>query len=404
LDPLGKKGAWQVSIAYIDPQLNRVMQKLAEQKAYFEEKMPWPEQFKIRGDVKPPRVDVHMVVHQSGFLQAMTIAGINLPNHQGIRETLGSKNMILQNNLESSDQARSSAFEAEFYLPENRQLNAKWGAEPARLMTVLHEVIGHGSGKMRDGLTYSDLGTNYGALEENRADLCAIEHVDDPLILELKYVMLARKIDGAFLSLRTTASDGINQEHQQAHTMTLNWLRFGPQPLFKWEKENRLANISQANLDWLRERLANTKLPDNQGFGVALEKQNGKHYLVIKDRQLALQGSTILLGLLQMAKGTGDRPLTDALFANYVTSEQLLTEFFGPKSKNGPRRGGLRDELKKRAAGLRIANHRAFVSPTLVAVKNKRGSIERIELDYPQNVDDFLRQQLKYSQLAAAED
>ena len=100
---------------------------------------------------------------------------------------------------------------------------------------------------MRYNLSYAALGTYYNALEENRADLCAIYHATDPKLLEigvidsgisiadLQYYMLLSKItNGAFLALRTTASDQINQAHQQGHVMTLNWLRFGSLPLMTW--------------------------------------------------------------------------------------------------------------------------------------------------------------------------
>ena len=97
-DPLRVKGSWQISVAYVDPELNKLMQGLVNLKAYFEEKMPWPNDYKLPSDqMIPPKVDVHMLVHQGGRLAGTSTIGINLPNNAEIRQTLGSKNMLLQN-------------------------------------------------------------------------------------------------------------------------------------------------------------------------------------------------------------------------------------------------------------------------------------------------------------------
>jgi dipeptidyl-peptidase-3 len=431
LDPLGVKGAWQTSVAYIDPDMNKIMEGLAKKKAYFEEKMPWDDVYKIRGGkIAPPKVDVHMLIHQDGFLQGMSIAGINLPNNEEIRKTEGAKNMILQNNSEAYDRAKSVDYEQEFLTPEYLRLVDKWGSQPSRLLTALHEVIGHGSGKMRDGQTYSDLGTHYGALEENRADLSAIFNSADPEIYrmklvtlsepnksedagyvaqelrELQYAILLKKIYGAFLALRSTKSDSINQEHQQGHTMTLNWLRWGTKPLFDWGNTADATETSHQNLQWLKTRMAAQNLEPKKNFAVEIRagigKNADKHFVAIQDRNQAVAGANLLLGLLQMAKGSGDRSLVDALFNIYVNSEQALVEFFGQKGKDGKRRGGYRDELVKRATNLDIQNYSTYVGPTLIPVKDKSNKIVRVDLAYPKNLDDFLKQQVEYAKLSRA--
>jgi hypothetical protein len=94
--------------------------------------------------------------------------------------------------------------------------------------------------------------------------------------------------------------------------------------------------------------------------------------------------------------------LVDALFNIYVNSEQALVEFFGQKGKDGKRRGGYRDELVKRATNLDIQNYSTYVGPTLIPVKDKSNKIVRVDLAYPKNLDDFLKQQVEYAKLSRA--
>ena len=55
----------------------------------------------------------------------------------------------------------------------------------------MHEVIGHGSGRMAPGVTeppHQLLGEQYSAIEEARADLVALYFLPDPKLVELGIV------------------------------------------------------------------------------------------------------------------------------------------------------------------------------------------------------------------------
>ena len=67
--------------------------------------------------------------------------------------------------------------------PEEVALGKKYGDEADDLMTALHEVIGHGSGKLNPKLTHEPafyLKEYFSTLEEARADLMALWNVWDP--------------------------------------------------------------------------------------------------------------------------------------------------------------------------------------------------------------------------------
>ena len=72
--------------------------------------------------------------------------------------------------------------------PEEIALGKKYGDEAEDLMTALHEVIGHGSGKLNPKLTHEPsyyLKEYYSTLEEARADLMALWNAFDPKLQEL---------------------------------------------------------------------------------------------------------------------------------------------------------------------------------------------------------------------------
>ncbi len=67
----------------------------------------------------------------------------------------------------------------------------RWGAFASELTTEIHEVLGHGSGRMADHVTVTPqdlLKEQYSALEETRADLVALYFVADPYLSEIGLV------------------------------------------------------------------------------------------------------------------------------------------------------------------------------------------------------------------------
>jgi dipeptidyl-peptidase III len=72
--------------------------------------------------------------------------------------------------------------------PAEIERSAKYGTEAHSLMTALHEVIGHGSGKLSErvsGGAQPFLKEYFSTLEEARADLMALWNVWDPKLKEL---------------------------------------------------------------------------------------------------------------------------------------------------------------------------------------------------------------------------
>ena len=93
------------------------------------------------------------VIFEAGDSGPITPIGVNLPNDQRIREQYGSKSVTLSNVIEAYEQSTLDSFRHEFAWSEDELERAKqWSAFAGELTTEIHEVLGHGSGRMADGV------------------------------------------------------------------------------------------------------------------------------------------------------------------------------------------------------------------------------------------------------------
>ena len=144
--------------------------------------MPWADEYKKQG-VRGISANAIDVVVETGDSGPVTPVGINLPNDQTIRETHGSKSVSLSNANQAYDKSTLPEFRREFaWSAEEAERAEKWSSVASELTTNMHEVIGHGSGRIREHLNGNPQGVlkeQYSALEESRADLVALYFVPD---------------------------------------------------------------------------------------------------------------------------------------------------------------------------------------------------------------------------------
>ena len=94
------------------------------------------------------------VVVEAGDSGPITPIGVNLPNDQRVREVHGSKSVTLSNVTEAYENSTTDEYRHEFTWDDAEFARAKrWGATAGELATEIHEVLGHGSGRMAEGVT-----------------------------------------------------------------------------------------------------------------------------------------------------------------------------------------------------------------------------------------------------------
>jgi dipeptidyl-peptidase-3 len=351
-DARAAKGTSQSFVSITDQKLNGMMVKLANNAQYFEDQAPWPAQYKKQG-VKPPVAKAVETVVETGDFLVSTV-GDNLPNENEVHEKFGTKNFFFTGSARALAQATGNSPLEEFAAsPDEIAICKKYGQDASDLMTALHEVIGHGSGKLSPRLkggSEAYLKEYFSTLEEARADLMALWNIFDPRLREL----------------------GLVSSPDVGKAMYYSAVRVSLTQLHRIPKGDTIEEDHQRN----RQLIANY-LMDKTG---AIEKvqRNGKTYLLLKDFDKMHQGVGVLLAELMRIKAEGDYAAIKALVDRYGVH-------FDP---------ALRDQVVARYQKLDIPKYWCGVNADLVAKFDAGHRVTEVSLSYPR---DFVKQQLSYA-------
>jgi dipeptidyl-peptidase-3 len=356
LDPRGIKGAWEALVFYVNVEKTARIRKLAENAQWFEDHMPWDAKYR-KPSVHGIVANAIDVVVETGDSGPITPVGINLPNDQSIREKYGSKSVSLSNVAEAVSRATPASMRSEFaWSPEEAERAAKFADVADNLMTDMHEVIGHASGRVSDalkGTPQAALKEQFSALEEGRADLVGLFFIADPKLAELGIVPAADQETFARAGYESFARNGLVQ---------LRRIRQGTQI-----EDDHMRN-RQLIVRWL---MANTKAIEER-------TRDGKTYLVVVDPKAFRDGCGRLLAEVQRIKAEGDYAAAKKLFDAYGVH-------FDPK---------LRDEVVARVDRLNLPSYRGFVMPRLTPVHDSEGHFTDVKISYPM---DLTAQMLEHS-------
>jgi dipeptidyl-peptidase-3 len=352
-DARGVKGAIQGFVTVTDEKLNQLMTKIADNAQYFENRAPWKDEYKKQG-VKPPVAMAVESVAENGDFNITTV-GDNLPNENEIHEKFGTKNFFFTGSTRAFSRATGTTSLEEFAAsPEEIRIVKKYGEEADNLLTALHEVVGHGSGKLSPRLTHEPqfyLKEYYSTLEEARADLMALWNVRDPRLRELGLVSSSADVEKAM--------------YYGAARVMLTQLRSIPEG-------------TQIEEDHQRDRqLIANYIMDKTG-AIQIVERNGKHYVVVSDFDKMREGVRLLLAELMRIKAEGDYEAIKSLIDKYAVH-------FDPK---------LRDEVVARYKRLNLPTYWAGINPELTPTFGADGKPSSVSISYPR---DFMRQRLTNS-------
>ncbi|MCB9275600.1 MAG: dihydrofolate reductase [Lewinellaceae bacterium] len=356
-DPLGLKANYESIVEITDFEASERMAVVSQNAQYFEDNSPIMDEHKKK-DVVGITYKVVAVAGESGDASPSTPIGVNLPNADWIRALYGSKSVSLGNIIEAYDKADGPGLLTEFANDEEEIARAKeYGNVAAKMHTALHEVIGHASGRLEEGVDPSVALVNYASpLEEARADLVALYYIMDPKMVELGLLpsLDAAKAEydsymknGIMLQLRRIEpGKNIQQAHMRNRSMVSHWVL-----------EKGLADGS-----------------------VVMEKRDGKTYIDIKDYDKLRMHFGELLREVQRIKSQGDFEAGMNLIENYGV-------------KVDP---AIHAEVLKRAEALNIPPYGGFINPRLVPAMDENGDITDIKIEYPA---DFTEQMLEYGRM-----
>ncbi|MFT4523619.1 MAG: dipeptidyl-peptidase-3 [Bacteroidia bacterium] len=329
-DAIGYKGAFEGVIEITDFEASEQMQIMGQNAQWFEDNSPIMAEHKKKNVVGVSYRVVNAAM-EAGDAAPSTPIGVNLPNSNWIRSTHGSKSVSLGNIVQAYSDAGGSNSIQEFYLSKEVQERVKkHGKLSGKLHTAMHEVIGHASGTINEGIgTPKETLKNYSnTLEEARADLVALYYVYDQKLIDLglmetldvgraeydSYIM-----NGMMLQLRRLeAGDNVEEDHMRNRQLVAQWC-------YEKGKDKKV-----------------------------IEKviKNGKTYFVVNDYAALRVLFGELLREIQRLKSEGD----------FEAAEKMV-ETYGVKADQA-----LMAEVKKRYEQFNLAPYSGFVQPTLTPV------------------------------------
>ena len=355
-DPLGYTGSYETIVQIKDFDASERMKVLMDNAQWFEDHMPFMDAHKKK-EVVGITYNVVNVAGEAGDASPSTPIGVNLPNSNWIRVVHGSKSVSLGNIVSAYDKASGGGLLSEFAHDDVEVARSEsHGALAGKLHTAMHEVIGHASGKLEDGVgePKQTIKEYSSTLEEGRADLVALYFMLDEKMVEL----------GLMKTLETGKSE-YDSYIRNGMMLQLRRLEQG-------------ADIEEAHMrnrawisHWCFERA-------QESGAIAKVVRDGKTFLDIKDYE-ALRGLFgELLREVQRIKSQGDYEAAKALVEGYgVKVDQAIHE-----------------EVLTRSEALGIAPYGGFINPEMQAMYVEDGMIGDVKLVYP---DDFATQMLNYS-------
>ena len=355
-DARGAKASSQTFVSITDKPVTETMVRLGQNANYFEEKAPWDAKYK-KQTFQPPVVKAVETLIEAGDF-SVSVIGDNLPNENEIHERYGTKNFLFTSSARALNNATGDVIAKEFSASQEiADRSVKYGTEAGDLMTALHEVIGHGSGKLSERLKGGAepyLKGYFSTLEEGRADLSALWNAWDPKLKELGLVSNQEEVakamydSAAMVALtqlrRIPKGDTIEEDHQRDRQLIVNYIR--------------------------------ARVPG------AIEQfdRDGKTYLRVQDYAKMRQGVGMLLTELMRIKGEGDYDAIKALVDEYAVH-------FDPK---------LRDQIVARYKKLNVPTYWAGINAKLTARTTAEGDVQDVEMSYP---TDAAEQYLAYGSM-----
>ncbi len=354
-DPLGYRGSYETVVEINDVDASGRMKVLMDNVQWFEDNSPFLPEHK-KDKVVGVSYKVVNVASEAGDASPSTPIGVNLPNSNWIRAQYGSKSVSLGNIVYAYSKAGGSGMLKEFSNDEEEIAMAeKYGDAAGKMHTALHEVVGHASGKLEEGVgTPKETLKSYAStIEEGRADLVAL------------YFMLDNKL----------VEYGLMESTDVGRAEYDSYIRNGMlAQLRRLEKGADIEEAHMRNRAWIAHWVV-----EKGGSEVIekLEREGNIFYNIVSYEKLqGLFGK--LLQKVQTIKSQGD----------YAAAEALV-EGYGVKVNQD-----VHQQVLDRSSKLKSPAYGGFVNPTLEAVEDKEGNITDVKVNYGMT---FEEQMLFYS-------
>ena len=357
-DPKGYRGSYETVVQIKDFDMSRKMKVLSDNAQWFEDNAPLDPTHKKENVVGVSYKTVN-VAGEAGDASPSTPIGVNLPNNNWIRQQHGSKSVSLGNIIGAYNNAGGTGRLREFAHDEEEiRLEEKYGQISDKLHTALHEVVGHASGQINEGIGQpKETLQNYAStMEEGRADLVGLYYLMDPKLQELG-------LTDNFKELGMAAYDGYIRNGLMAQLIRIN--------LGDDIEEDHMVNRQWVSA-WAFEQ------GEKENVIEKIVKENGNTYFNITDYEKLREIFGRLLRETQRIKSEGD-----------FEAAKSLVEGYGVKVDQQ-----IHKEVLKRNEQFTSAAYSGFVNPVLIPKLDADETIIDVIVNQPKS---FEEQMIFYS-------
>jgi dipeptidyl-peptidase-3 len=354
-DALGIKASWESIVNYKDKEATKRATILSENAQWFEDHSPVAAEYK-KTSVKGVSAKVINVAMLAGDCYPATPIGINLPNAEWIRERHGSKSVTIENITQAYfiDSVNNGMLEEFAGSAEEIDRVRQFGYLAGNMHTDLHECLGHGSGKVKEGVSTENLKNYYSTIEETRADLFALYYMMDEKMLSLGLLPSVEAAKAEYDSYlrnglitqltRIEPGKDIEESHMRNRQLISRWCY----------EMGKAQNV------------------------VEFFSKEGKTYVRINNYEALRELFGRLLKEIQRVKSEGD-----------FESARQLVEIYGVKVDRA-----LHEEILARFKKLDLAPYAGFINPRYELKKWPCGTVADVLIHYD---EDYLSQMLRYS-------